>query len=396
MDICKLAKKIMRKCAVIPHQWISRVEDILYEIQQRALRKNSAEDEDNTSDTNRKDHLDRTLDDILESLYGEASEQLLSIKKVLSMCDNDEKHNLGAIIEHQQLMSAMTRILGDESSSYSPDLTLHICRVFLSISSHEDLHPCLASFRVGSLILAVARREVEKVEALEVDSRSTAAMLNLDTCLSILMRLSDDVSVMRKMIKKDLLAIIHDCLVIKGIPSTTLEIIVHMLHKASGNVFEAAVVFFTKTSAGIPKSSRHQAIAKLADIMIERKKLSSSTSRNINDLVAHSLGSLFNLSFDANCRDVILESGIGRCLPNLLKRHSDADTHSMSLGLVYNLTISEDGPHVLFFKEMIRTMVKLIHKCARASECLSDRLGAVLVNVSKNKITLSSMAKVTC
>jgi len=153
VDVASLAKKVVRKCDCIPEECVEDVEDVIVEIRDRAS------NDGVISVTS--EHFDQFVDEALELLYDSSHDKKLKgTIKVLSLCR--DSRILEDIVQNHQLMSALSRLLG-ESDSLPIDLTFGIGKLFLTLSLIEDFHEALSSHRVGALALGVAELELKRV-----------------------------------------------------------------------------------------------------------------------------------------------------------------------------------------------------------------------------------------
>ena len=360
-DISKLAKKVIKSCKYIPQQWISQVEDALEEIQRR---QNNNDDVETESISDPTEEIKTKLDSVLELFYGDINDKISASLEVLSLCK--EVDNVVIIAQHHQMISAFTRILSDQTL-YSIDLTFNISKVFLGLSSFEDLHPVLLKYHVGSIIMAVAEQEArrarknndERVDGLPFNSRTRNHRHHcvLYVCLSILVRLSDDMAVLRKMMKKGLMNVITQC----------------MLDELPPNLFGSTLFLLRRASA-------FGEVAELcADencLVVERLVSSLPT---VNETFATDvLSILYNLSFDTGCRCRMLSSGLSKFLPPLLKSKSSI-TRVTATATLYQLSIDRSHRHVLLNTELANVLLQSVSPKKSSAD---PHLSALLVNVS--------------
>ncbi len=371
-NIAKLARRVTKKCTIIPHQWIAQVEDVLVEIQERSYVYSYSEDDGEEGEAAHMDmdmnihndddqelndvmsHRDSIVDSILESFYGGVHDQILASAEILSQCRNIK--NLEHFVHHQQLMSALTRIISDQSS-YSIQLTLNICSVFLAISNIEDLHPQLSQFRVGSLIMKVIGYEVTRAENARGKKKKESQHHSIiHTNLLILTRLSKDESVLHKMMKKDLLGVMRDCLAMDSLAPDIQACTIFLLHRASS---------FSETRE-FCNDDGNRVLFRVMESLVE----GYSSANN-------ALGLVYNLSFDPECRDTIIASNIVECLPQLLRK---SDTVNLAMGILYHLSSEEERCQKLYNADIVSILMQMVQRCI-GKGLIDQNLNATLVNV---------------
>ena len=350
VDISKLARKVLKKCKYIPDQWISQVEDVLVEIQERG---NGNDEECSAMDLG--EAVTNRLDHILELFYGDNKEQIDATLQVLSMCR--DVNNLEVIAQHHQIVSALTRILGDQTI-YSVDLTFNISKIFLALSNYEELHPVLLKYKVGSITMSVVRQECTRVKNANdegdgrgvVSARQKRHYAVLYMNLSILIRLSDDIDVLQKMMKKGLFGIIIACFML-DLPKLPQECALFLLQRAS--IFGETAEEFTDKYCLL--NERLVYLLPIIDKHGENQVLSI----------------MYNLSFDRGCRYQLITSGLRDIL------HKSLD-NPLAMTLLYQLTIDREHRQFLLNTQLKHFLLDTISE----DVAVSKEHAAVLVNVS--------------
>ncbi|KAL7553119.1 hypothetical protein ACHAWF_016375 [Thalassiosira exigua] len=324
--------------------------------------------------------------DSLELLYDESHEdKMKGIDRVLALC-KDER-SLQDIMDNHQLMSALSRLLG-ESDSLPIELTFGIGKLFLSFSMIEDFHQTLSSHRVGALAMDVVELELkrashrgaEPVTSQEADTAETISGTSLDpalwkyafarkqeyvisVCLGLLDNLADDMTVLRKMIKKGLVSLLARCMHQRSIDS--IFVTLSLLRKAS--VFEDTAIELSSDGCAVIS------------------QLTSCT--DIHQLAGAAVATLFNLSFHSECASLISSQNIHSSLVALLQKlYSGAP----ALQLVYHLSSTDADAQKLKDAGIIPRLIDLVQR-TRADEDLGLELAGVLVNMTLHPFASEEM-----
>jgi len=317
-------------------------------------------------------YADRTLhviDHHLESMYGSNEDKTAATSSILSLCK--ESSNLEIIVQHHPILSALSRVLSDESVC-SAHLTFHLGQIFLAISNFEELQPYLSGYRVGSLMMSAIELEIRRSEHVEYDAviKSQDEELKwkqgeyimtgrrdniLFVCLSVLVRLSDNLNVARKMLKKGLVSMLIKCLQRRS--QRCLQTVVILLKRIS--IFEEVVCEIVESSEVI-------------------RILVSFLSSRDQKLVKSSMGVLFNLSFNKYCRSRMLDAHVFHSLVSLLKNSS---TRVVSLRLIYHISTEKEKIKCLWTSgQFVATIMQLILNFPQ--KCVAKELGALAINAS--------------
>jgi hypothetical protein len=301
----------------------------------------------------------RIINESLELLYGNHDD---IINGVNQLCKSEL---LEDIVQNHQLMSALSRLLGDETNRPIETLFL-LGKLFLSLTMMEDYHQILLNQRVGALTLAVVDMEVKRArQRIGTDSSTSfSGQLYfskqqgrvLFICLSILNNLADDSAVLKKMIKRSLVDLVIQC-----IPSMITQA-EHLL---------AALSLLMKTSA-IADTARD--ILMVGSEAIERLTFLLSLSQN--GVLCEVITTLFNFSFHQECIDLIsADEKIHSRLRALLSNHFISN---YSLKLLYHLSSRQDDRQKLHEAGITPCLIELL---ACVDE-LDESFAGLLVNVS--------------
>jgi hypothetical protein len=323
------------------------------------------------------DTPDQIINKSLELLYGSPEDVIKGINQVLLLLGKSTD-TLVSIVQNHQLMSALARLLGDDSNQ-SIELMFSLGKLFLSLSLIEDFHQILSSHRVGALTLGLVELEIKRAQhrgsapaLLTTDSAVPAnCVIDLTSqnhfskkqerllfvCLSILDNLADDSTVLKKMIKKSLVDILIQCILHRK-PSEYLFVAVSLLNKTSA---------FADTSSDLSRNGR-RAISQLTHLL----------SFPQNALVHDAITTLFNISFHQECANFISAEKIHSRLLTFLQKNSLCN---ITLKLIYHLTSREEDRQKLYEAKITPCLMELLAHVS-ANEELDRAVAGILVNVS--------------
>ncbi len=356
-NIPRLAKKIVKQCKEIPSQWIYQVEEALTEIKQRGTLEQDSEDV-----VSRPDLIQSDLNGVLEHLYGDLNDKIKGSLKVLSICN--EVNNLPVVSQHYQLLSALSRIYSDQTT-YSPQLSFNIGKIFLSMSNFENFHPVLMSNQVGSTTITIIEQETNRATKNTVTCEVGKEVVNQETkldphisilsvCLSTLLRLSDNPEGLCKMMKKRMVDIITTCLGQVNLSLYPMRCALSMMHKAS--IFGETANYIGKKDHPLIKIL----ISKLHDINEDVKYLA--------------LNILHNFGFCRECRQKMIDEGLSCILIDLLDKPS-------AVSLFYQISRDRELRHNLSDPNLLKGIFRVFDKDSKdlgQASCVH----ALLVNVS--------------
>jgi hypothetical protein len=312
--------------------------------------------------------VNQVVDEALELLYGSPEDEIKGINKLLSLLVDEPVGILDDVIQNHQLIAALARLLGEDSPR-PIELTFAIGKIFLSLSLNEEFHEVLSSHRVGALALGVVKLECKRARHrvpsdMSSDS-STAHQYSFSSkqervifvCLSILDNLSDDITLLRKMIKKSLVEVLTRCVPLES--SENLHVTISLLKKAS--IFEETAHELSRAGCTV--------ISKLGKLLCT--PLNTAIR---NDIVLL----FFNLSFHEGCLTLISSMDIhARLLAFLQKSSLCTDT----LQLIYHLSSREEDQHKLYEAGISPSLLDLLTHIPK-DEHLNAALAGLLANVS--------------
>ena len=321
---------------------------------------------------------DQFVNESLELLYGSPEDVTKGINQVLTLVGKEPTDTLESIVQNHQLMSALARLLGDDSNQ-PIELVFSLGKLFLALSMMEDFHVILLSQRVGALTLRLVELEVKRARHRGSASASSATdaavpangLIDLTPWshifskkqervlflyLSILDNLADDATVLKKMIKKSLVDILIQCIHQKW--SEHLFVAVSILKKSS---------VYADTPSDLSRAGCNL-ISQLTHLL----------GMSQNALVHDAVITLFNLSFHQECVTLISAKKIhSRLLAFLQKNLLCNDT----LKLVYHLTSREEDRQKILEAKITPCLIELLTRIPDNEELESAVVG-VLGNVS--------------
>ena len=266
------------------------------------------------------------LDDYLDHLYNDDFKvKALGVRKVLQLAQNDPT-NLEALIENEPLIGALSRVLQDDYKQ-SIELTLPLCTLFCIFSKYSDMHFVLLGKATGSMAVKIIELELARysmraskmkdyqkaVEAgkkdqafLEAEQVKTREWLQkqeqlLFMCIRMLLNLSEDVDVERKMAQK----------------TDLMKHLVTLLSRKNPELLKVVLVFVKKLSIVLENSIKLTQLGVVKEVMAYIPCKDPYVAYN-------SLKLLFNLSFNPTVRKQLAEldavKNISSFLPNTRSR----------------------------------------------------------------------------
>jgi len=318
-----------------------------------------------------------SIDDCLESIYGSKEDKITATSNILILCKNSR--NLEVIVQHHPIMSAMSRVLSDESDC-SIHLTFRLGQIFLAISNFEELHSFLSNYRVGSLILSMVYLEVERKEDYGYDTfmyknerehyqvNQNIMMYRHDNILfvylSVLIRFSDTLVIVRKMLKKGL-----------------TSILLNSLHRESQLCIQTVVILLKRVSIF------EEVVYEIADHSKAINVIISFLFTSEQNIVKSSIRLLFNLSYNDRCRKQMVQSN-ALCPLVLLLQNSLTRTNS--LRLIYHISAEKENRKCLWTSgQVVAAIMQLILNSP--IKCIAKELGALAINASLEPLCAEEM-----
>lgn len=432
-NLALLASQIVDSCKYVHPSRTEEIEQLLIKLQKHVLshaqdesaaksgadaRNNEAEEVANVPKKRPQDDLPPAdmdkLDDYLELLYAvggnsdrakeeSTQAQIHGTQMILTLCR--DVLNLEQLIQNSTVMGALTRVLQEEYKK-SVELSFNILRIFLAFSNFVEMHSIMSNYRIGVLTiraveLQVKRSEHREREAQELDfecekqvaaaardepdslpevkercRRRKRAMekkvseLNkkeeklLFVAFHILINLAEDISVERKMVKKSLVASL-----------------LRMLDHSSADLLILITTFLRKLSV---YRSNKQVMKELNVVTKVVKFIPCSSVALVNSTIRL----LFNLSFDAEVRAMILNAGLLSRLVSLLKTPA---LRACTLKLLYQLSYDERARLIFAHSDGVAYIVGMVVNFPK--DRLPRELAALAVNLSQSDSNCEAMIK---
>ncbi|KAL3796270.1 hypothetical protein HJC23_008590 [Cyclotella cryptica] len=312
------------------------------------------------------DQKNQLIEKSLEYLYGSKDHKLLGMKQILALCQDLDAP--AYLIENHQLMSALTRLYGEDDLMI--EMSFAISKLFLAFSMVNEYHEILSNFRVGALTLRAVALELRRahhrrkppVVVASSDlasptysySFSNKQEILLSVCCNILCHIADDYSALRKMIKKSLVTMLGHCLDIQA--TDLLTSVLCLLIKAS--IFEETAVELLRGES--------LAIEKLVSLLHVSK---------VNELAVRVL---FNLSFNVECAHLISSKSIHSPIIKMLRNKS---TYAPACKLAYHLSSNEDNRFFFVTAGISSALMDLLREISPRGR-MDEVLSGLLVNLT--------------
>ena len=375
-NISHLAKTVIQQCKYIPEKRLIEVESVIRQLQ---CRQNLfSKDEQSALELAKNGHNDtrcltpsiEDIDEYMELIYGEGSDLELDSKikgteMIMKLCHNTE--NLEILIQNRVLISALSRILSEEFHR-SVELTFNISRIFFAFSCFVEMHPTLSSYRVGLsamkiLDLAIGRRKAGSDNDSSKNERGNVASYHhqdyvIYVALQLLINLAEDPAVERKMVKKNLLPLLLQCI---NLPSKACVMVsLAFLQKLS--VFEENVHIL-----GDPQTEMTLLLTPLL-------------SHECDEIAAAATGVAFNLSFFSPCRKMFIESEHIFSIVNFLKRETIQTVCQIhAIGILYHLSAEPEAIGQIAETDIAAIILELLQK--NTTQGIGRELAALIANV---------------
>ncbi|GMH56687.1 hypothetical protein TrLO_g4274 [Triparma laevis f. longispina] len=368
-NLQKLAGDIINKCKYISEKKYSIVEQLVFDLRRRQF-----QDDDEEEVVDLEVSLDK-IDDYMEQLYGgedDLPDKIKGSASILQLCKS--VGNLETLIQNMQLMSALSRVLADDYKR-SSELSFNLVRVFLSFSNFMEMHSILANYKVGAMTMKVVELEIKRSDHRKdereksiIDGEKISSSADrkdrtlskrqdklLFVALHLLINLAEDVSVEKKMAKKNMVKMLTQCLDRKS-PDCAM-LVVTFLRKLS--IFADNMKIM-----GDPDTNTIYHIAKY--IPCSHDKLTTAALRL-----------LFNLSFNKECRQRMVEAGMLKKLVNLLKK---APFRAKTIKILYHLSSDASTSALLPPTDFTPILMQLIINFPH--NIVAKELASLAVNVS--------------
>jgi len=415
-DIAALAQEIVDKCKLIHSSKVDHVESLLDDLRQqcleaaaiqnaakakeeRAMRRSGFGTEDKNMLRKGSDRMliskpvaqavkvdpayIEELDDYMEKLYEDKVEdKIVATAKISQLFRNADY--LEDLLSHDALLGALARVLREDGKR-SIDLTTNIITVFFSLSNFSQFHPLIMEQQIGALTMDIIDLEVKRAEhrAQEegispgmVAQRAMEARMGkvtlsdrerkmlglvqkqdrlLYAAFYLLLNLAEDVTVERKMKKKNVTVYL-----------------VKMLDRANVELLILAVTFLKKLSIykeNTDKMATCGAVEQLVRFVPVQNDL----------LLMAVIRLLHNLSFEASCRDAMVQAGL---IPKAVELMRDGRFQPVIMGLLYHVSMEDKYKSMFTYTDAIPMILEML--LAVDDLRSTPELIALAVNLTQN------------
>ncbi|EJK57738.1 hypothetical protein THAOC_22186 [Thalassiosira oceanica] len=306
-------------------------------VKAKAKKRSGHADDDPDSPTRRqptKDDVERIIDSVLTDLYSESGKERLSAVDCVVDILGEKEFPFERIFKEKQLMSALTRLLGDNSCS--DELAYNITKVFAALSQIDENHDRLAENRIGALAISVLEFQVKRHNSRGGVAFSDEQECLITLCLDILNNLGDSPLVL---------------------PEQDDE--------------EGSAVAARAETAATLSAEGCQVIPFLASVI---------DNTDVREIQVDVVCTLFNLSFHDPCLEMISRTDIWESLTVLVR-----DRCNQAVSLMYRLSSTEANREYMTEIGLAALVGELVNDFA-PSGFMDVSLAGLLVNMSLNPL----------
>eukprot|EP00941_MAST-03F_sp_MAST-3F-sp1_P006015 g6015.t1 len=374
------------------------------------------------------------VDQYLEEVYSEdIKDKAWSTSRILELAR--EPKNLGDLIQNEPLMGALSRVFKEDYKK-SMDLCLNLGTTFFNFSKYSQMHGILMSKGIGAMSMKVIELEIKRYDlrmeemkkmtlSVEKERKRRDSKISSDSddiiqidegdfgtgggnekrrgknksnsllpdpstfdlrkekkktnifikkqekllyvTVSMLLNLAEDLSAERKMVKKGIVRLLGLLLDRKNVDLLTL-----------------VTVFLKKLS--VFKENKD----KMKEEHVIPKLLKFVGGKN-TQLSLATLRLLFNISFDPEARQIMVEQSLIPRLVGLLKQ---PQFRAIVLRLMYHLSIDDRHKSFFTYTEAIPLVMQLVINFPQSK--LPKELAALAINLSLNGRNAELMTKGRC
>eukprot|EP00164_Ancoracysta_twista_P002021 GFYU01002664.1.p1 GENE.GFYU01002664.1~~GFYU01002664.1.p1 ORF type:complete len:747 (-),score=301.65 GFYU01002664.1:27-2267(-) len=406
-NIRYLAQDIINKCKLIPESKRPVVENLLLMLQ-RAIGDQEPEPEDDmemlrnmhnqremrVDDSNRMEYdqaAERAvmddLDTYIEWLYDAMEDKIKGTYMILQLARNPL--NLDGMSQDETLLGVLSRLLKEDGRK-SMDLLINIIYIFYSFSNFSQFHGVITKYGVGDLIMKTIDLEIKRhnlrqaeneqkaqeagenedlLREVENDDRKFRLMAKkqeklLYVCFHVLLNLAEDLSVEKKMKKRNV-----------------VQYLVAMLDRRNTELLILVITFLKKLS--IFKENKDE----MAQTNIVEKLGQFIPCKN-EVLLNAALRLLLNLSFDIILRDIMVKTGL---IPKLVDLLKVPHFRSVTLRLLYHMSIEDKCKSMFTYTDCIPLIKQLIVNYPE--NYVAKELVALAVNLTANSRNAEKMCE---
>jgi len=393
-NIPLLAAEVTEKCKLIPSSRIGLVEELLYKLQKRELGVDYRGSHDSGGDyagfndqelikrasqqsgQQRAQELDASVDELdqyMEALYEDLKEKVKATAKICQLARRTEL--IEVLLGHETLFGALARVLREDGRK-SMDLAINILTVFFAVSNFSQCHHVISEHQVGDMTMRIidlelkrsADREVELKEMQQAGKKlSEEQTQKLDkaerkqerllyVCFYMLLNLAEDVTIERKMKKRNIT--VYLC---------------KMLERKNVDLLILATTFLKKLS--IYKENKD----KMAECNIV-DKLTKFVPVSNDVLLLCVLRLLLNLSFDPELRDNMVRNGL---IPKVVELFPNPNFQHESMALLYHISMDDKCKSMFTYTNAIPMILNMLLQVEDLHS--APVLIALAVNLTQNQ-----------
>uniref|UniRef100_A0A0G4GJD9 Kinesin-associated protein 3 n=1 Tax=Chromera velia CCMP2878 TaxID=1169474 RepID=A0A0G4GJD9_9ALVE len=303
------------------------------------------------------------LEDYIDKLYEEKTEdKVMGAKCLLRL--SLETQNLELLVDHDSLVGILARVLREEGKK-STELAIAIAGCFLCWSHFSEFHEILRQNQCGDVTIRVLDFEAKRDRARVAEVKERKEQINSSTaspeekqrlirveerrlqrlqarqsrllyaCSLILLNLAEDLSVERKMVKRNIISILVPLLDRRECPELLL-----------------VTLTFLKKLCIFEENKNALVDEKVPQKTVELLQLGMRSGNPY--LTMLTLRVLYNLSFSSEVRSRLVETGILQVLVELLK---NPPFRQIVLRILYHFSFDQRAQSLLTFNEQCVGMV---------------------------------------
>ncbi|KXZ50592.1 hypothetical protein GPECTOR_16g767 [Gonium pectorale] len=323
------------------------------------------------------------LDEYIEGLYEEEMPKKVRATGMIAQLFRNTE-NFETLLSHETLLQTLARVLREEGKR-SIDLCTNIISVFFSVSNFTQFHGLIMQNQVGALTMDLIDLEIKRTEhraaeegispamvaqkALEAsqgqvtlsdrEKKLLALIQKQDRLLYIafymLLNLSEDIEVERKMKKKNIVVYL-----------------VKMLERSNVELLILATTFLKKLSI-YKENKETMSSCKIVEKLMKFVPV-------LNDVLLMSvLRLLHNLSFDHSLRDDMVKHGL---IPKAVELMAVPRFQPVVLGLLYHISMEDKYKSLFTFTDCLNKMYDMLMRVQDLRN--TPELIALAVNLTQN------------
>mmetsp|Transcript_30666 Transcript_30666/g.30305 ORF Transcript_30666/g.30305 Transcript_30666/m.30305 type:complete len:609 (-) Transcript_30666:29-1855(-) len=313
------------------------------------------------------------LDQYIEDLYSDNPDDKIQASRQLLYLFN-EAENIEIIVSHESLPGILGRTLRDEYKT-SMELSLYLSGVFYIISNYSQLHQIVLQNQIGDTCMKIIEYHIQRhelrrseIQNLKKDAEYEKKLKNMEIlekkqnkllwlCFSILLNLSEDIQIERKMKKRKIVGLL-----------------VKMLERDNLTLLEVVFTFLKKLSVFAEnKNEMYQ------DENIVQKLQKFVPAPHHQEICSLVLRLIHNLSFDKSIREQFDSLGF---IPRIVTLLKHAPFRGITLRILYQLSLDEKSKSTFTYTECIPIVFMLMIQFPEAK--VGRELMGLAINLCSN------------